>query len=154
LRCAVKLAGQQLHGVAPAGGVGEGGEVTVRVAAVVLAQHLADGVAEGQLERAAGFEHQGPEPLVALVDPQDVPVGGVGPERLARLGVIASTSKVDAQSFIADALDLSGREGLVGNLETTRDQVRDPVGQILAVFAIMILGVWTATQWTADQLGH
>ncbi len=28
------------------------------------------------------------------------------------------------------------------------------VGQILAVFAIMILGVWAATQWAADQLGY
>lgn len=28
------------------------------------------------------------------------------------------------------------------------------VGQIVAVFAIMILGVWAATQWAADQLGY
>jgi len=28
------------------------------------------------------------------------------------------------------------------------------VGQILLVFAIMIAGLWAATQWTADMLGH
>jgi hypothetical protein len=28
------------------------------------------------------------------------------------------------------------------------------IGQILVVFAIVILGVWTATQWAADMLGH
>ncbi|MFT4252947.1 MAG: IncP-type conjugal transfer protein TraG, partial [Caulobacter sp.] len=28
------------------------------------------------------------------------------------------------------------------------------IGQILAVFAIMIVGVWAATQWAADMLGY
>jgi len=28
------------------------------------------------------------------------------------------------------------------------------IGQILAVFAIMILGVWAATQWAAAMLGY
>lgn len=28
------------------------------------------------------------------------------------------------------------------------------IGQILVVFAIVILGVWAATQWAADMLGY
>ncbi len=28
------------------------------------------------------------------------------------------------------------------------------IGQIVAVFAVMILGVWAATQWAAGQLGY
>ena len=28
------------------------------------------------------------------------------------------------------------------------------IGQILVVFAIVLLGVWAATQWTAAELGH
>lgn len=28
------------------------------------------------------------------------------------------------------------------------------IGQILIVFAIVILGVWAATQWAASMLGH
>ncbi len=28
------------------------------------------------------------------------------------------------------------------------------VGQIIIVFAIVILGVWTVTQWAASMLGH
>ncbi len=28
------------------------------------------------------------------------------------------------------------------------------IGQILAVFAMVILGVWVATQWAASMLGY
>ena len=28
------------------------------------------------------------------------------------------------------------------------------IGQILTVFAIMVLGVWSATQWAASMLGY
>ena len=97
--------------------------------AVSLAQDLADGITKRQLKGPASLKDQGAQVLVTLVDSQDIAVGRVGAERLTRLVRVAATTEIDPEAFIADPFDLGGGLGLIGDLQSVCNQMRDPIGR-------------------------
>lgn len=115
----------------------EGGRYVVRVASVGGAECFGHAVAQKKFELSDGLETGIAQPRVAFVEPDYVVISSARNEGLAGKVCLPTTEEIDAETFIANRLDLPRSYVWPGDDETPRPQMGYPLCR-----GRMRFGVW------------